>query len=204
VKVKSAKKLDWYKQGGFESVIFVPAPPSSDLQKMYQEAVKMSGLKIRVVERAGRSVKSYLQRSDPFRMPGCSMGDCFVCTSEGKGNCRAKGVTYEVCCVPCSNKPYPCKHRYIGETARSAYSRGREHLSDLTKRSASSALWNHCKEVHNGSMVDFKMSVIKRYKNDAMMRQIMEPVTIESTNQIELLNTNQEWNFVSFPRVGIE
>ena len=203
VKEKRDKKVDWYKRGGFESVIFIPATPGSYLCKKYQKAVKASGLKIRIVERAGRSVKSLLQRSDPFRVSSCSRGDCFVCTSDGKGNCRAKGVTYEVCCVPCSKMPSPCRCKYIGETARNAYSRGKEHLSGLMNRSKSSVLWDHCKEVHNGSIVDFKMSVIKRYKNDAMMRQIMEAVTIESSNQVELLNTKQEWNFISFPRVGI-
>ena len=66
-----------------------------------------------------------------------------------------------------------------------------------------SVLWEHCTDVHSGNMVDFKMSVIKRYKNDAMMRQIMESVIIESSDQGELLNTKQEWNYISFPRIDL-
>ena len=124
-----------------------------------------------------------------------------MCSSGGRGNCRAMGVTYEIHCVQCSIMSPPGRYKYIGETARNAYTRGREHLSLL--RNKTSFLWEHCKEVHNGSMVDFKMSVIKRYKNDALMRQIMEVVVIENSTEEELLNTKQEWNFVSFPRVGI-
>ena len=80
------------------------------------------------------------------------------------------GITYKIVCVPCSGMPPPGRYRYIGETARNAYTRGREHLSMLKNRSQASVLWEHCKDVHSGKMVDFKMSVIKRYKNDAMMR----------------------------------
>ena len=64
-------------------------------------------------------------------------------------------------------------------------------------------LWEHCKDVHSGNVVDFKMSVLKRYKNDAMKRQIMESVIIENREQGDLLNSKTEWNFVSFPRVGL-
>ena len=75
------------------------------------------------------------------------------------------------------------RYRYIGETARNAYSRGREHLSMLKNRNKASVLWEDCRDVHSGNMVDFKMSVIKRYKNDAVLRQIMESVIIESSDQ---------------------
>ena len=66
-----------------------------------------------------------------------------------------------------------------------------------------SVLWEHCRDAHSGNMVDFKMSVIKRYKNDAMLRQIMESVIIESSNQGELLNSKTEWNYIYFPRIAL-
>ena len=71
LKLKKGKKVKWYEQGGFESVIFVPATPRSSLQKSYQEVVWDSGIKIRVVERAGRTVKTFIQRSNPFRTQFC-------------------------------------------------------------------------------------------------------------------------------------
>ena len=113
------------------------------------------------------------------------------------------GVVYEIVCVPCSGMASPGRYRYIGETARNAYTRGREHLSMLRNKNKASVLWKHCRDVHSGNMIGFKMSVIKRYKNDAMKRQIMESVIIESSNQEELLNDKTEWNYVYFPRVSL-
>ena len=56
--------------------------------------------------------------------------------------CRpAHGVTYEFECQGCEN-------RYIGETARNAYTRGTEHAGGLENRDEKSALWKHCVEKH--------------------------------------------------------
>ena len=58
VKEKKAKKVDWNKRGGYKSVVFVPATLKSALQKTFREALSDSGLRVRVVERAGRTVKN--------------------------------------------------------------------------------------------------------------------------------------------------
>ena len=85
---RRAKRENWYKKGGYESVIFVPSTPHSQLAKRYHETVKETGLKIKVVERSGRTVKSILQKSDPHEQPRCTTEEgCMVC--EGvKGNGR--------------------------------------------------------------------------------------------------------------------
>ena len=62
MKEKRTKKVDWYKRGGYESVVFVPATPKSALQKTFREALSDIVLRVRVVERAGRTVKNFLQR----------------------------------------------------------------------------------------------------------------------------------------------
>ena len=82
---KRDKQVNWYKKGGYESVIFVPATPNSELQKKYSDEVSKSGLKIRIVERAGKS-KSFIQRSDPFTDKNCRQDDCMLCKSGGKGS----------------------------------------------------------------------------------------------------------------------
>ena len=106
--------------------MFGPATPKSALQKTFKVALRDSGLRVRVVERAGHIVKSFMQRSNPFQTPTCfKQDDCFVCSTGGKGSCRAMGVTYEIVCVPCSGMPSPGRYRYIGETARNTYTRGR-------------------------------------------------------------------------------
>ena len=98
----------------------------------------------------------------------------------------------------------PVKYKYIGETARNAYNRDKEYLAGLRNKSKTSCLWEHCRYIHCGEVVNFQMSVLKRYKNDCMLRQIMEAVTIENSENNVLLNTTSEWNYIAFPRIAIE
>ena len=41
------------------------------------------------------------------------------------------------------------------------------------------------------------------YKNDAMLRQIMEAVQIEGRDDTSLMNNRAEWNMTRVPRVNI-
>ncbi|KAK3742846.1 hypothetical protein QZH41_004525 [Actinostola sp. cb2023] len=61
--------------------------------------------------------------------------------------------------------------KYVGETARNAYTRGAEHAKALEAREQRSALWTHCKEKHNGATQDFPTSIKKVLYRDAMLRQ---------------------------------
>ncbi|KAL9976409.1 hypothetical protein ACROYT_G013708 [Oculina patagonica] len=121
---KSKKKEDWYKKGGNEAVIFVPATPGSRLQKEYQREIRDQGYRIKVVEKTGTTLKAVLQKSDPFKRQRCGREDCLVCKQAGKGPCNAHGVTYDIECQG-------CKDKYIGETARNAYTRDIEHTGGL-------------------------------------------------------------------------
>ena len=85
--MKKKRAVRWYTQGRYESVIFVPSTPRSVLQRQYQEEINRHDIKIRVVEKAGRSVKSMLQRSDPFKPRTCGRALCFICETEKKGSC---------------------------------------------------------------------------------------------------------------------
>ena len=69
--MKKEKAAVWYKQGGYESVIFTPSTPELSLQRQYQSETHRQGLKICVVEKVGQSVKSMVQRSDPFKERTC-------------------------------------------------------------------------------------------------------------------------------------
>ena len=121
------KRSNWYKKSGNEAVIFLQATPKSQLQKRYQEEIKRQGFKIKVVEKAGVAIKKLLQRSDPFKSWKCEREDCAVCRESGRGPCDWQSVTYEIKCAECGDI-------YIGETSRSAYTRGKEHMKSLAKR----------------------------------------------------------------------
>ena len=105
----------------------MPSTPQSQLKRSYQKEIARSGLRIKVVERSGITLKSKLQVSNPFKPQRCGRDDCFVCSSEGTGNCNTEGITYEVKCLgDCA-----VKDLYKGESARNAYTRGHKHMSDL-------------------------------------------------------------------------
>ena len=42
---KSGKRDDWYKRGGDEAIIFVPATPGSQLQTKYQSEIRNQGIR---------------------------------------------------------------------------------------------------------------------------------------------------------------
>ena len=85
--------------------------------------------------------------------------------------CDAVGVMYSITCTDCINDNE--KERvYIGDTSHSAYTRGKEHLTSLSRREEGSALWKHSKEIHDGHLPVFRISVTGQFRDDAMLRQI--------------------------------
>ena len=74
-KVRSSK--NWY--GVIkDTVLFVQAAPGEILKTEVQAVVKADGLKVKVVEAGGRSMKQYLQRSDVGPVQTCGL-PCVVC-----------------------------------------------------------------------------------------------------------------------------
>ena len=73
---REINKKAWYKKGGYESVMFIPATPKGELKKSYQQEIRKSGFKIKVIEKAGTPLKKILQKSDPFRKKFCDRRDC--------------------------------------------------------------------------------------------------------------------------------
>ena len=112
-KRKIEKKRNWYKTNGNESVIFVPCTPKETLKKVYEREIEKSPFKIKVVERSGRKLKDILHKKDPFKSLQCGRNDCFVCTSNGKGDCTKENVTYIIQCTENFQK----KDIYPGETS---------------------------------------------------------------------------------------
>ena len=194
---KEQKKKNWYRQGGFDSVLFVPTTPAGKLKRMYEKEIQRSGIRIKVVERTGRTLKSQLQTSDPFKPEVCGRHDCYVCTTTGKGNCDAESVTYNIGC-----EGQECvKGQYKGETAGNGFTRGLQHRTNLANRNLdNSPLWRHCLEEHGGEMQRFQMSITGTFKNDPMLRQITEAVQINRTDRNELMNNSAEWNMTHVPR----
>ena len=198
---RRAKKGDWFKGGKQknETVIFVPATPGGELRKRYQKLISDTKVKVAVAEVPGASIKKRLQKSDPFKEEKCrDPAKCMVCDGEGKGGrCRSEGATYEIGCKGCNGK-------YVGETSRNAFTRGREHLLDLHRKNAKSPLHLHNTEKHSDAPPPgFEMKVTGVFGGDATKRQVRESVLIQKVPEDELINRRDEWRQVKLPRVEL-
>jgi hypothetical protein len=199
-KEKEQKKKNWYRNGGFDSVLFIPKTPDEKLKKMHENEIQKSGMRIKVVERTGETLKSQLQMSNPFKQRQCERTECFLCTTSNIGNCNTEGITYN---IECQN-PTCKRYVYRGESANNGYTRGKKQLADLRGKDIdNSPLWRHCVEEHSGRIQDFSMAVSGTFRNDTMLRQITEAVQINNTDQDILMNSRAEWRMARVPRVTI-
>ena len=92
----------------------------------------------------------------------------------------------------------------MGETGRSGYESGFEHLDQLASLSKKSVMLRHMEDKHEHE--DFSEGkwgmLITRYKRSAFERQIDEAVTIErESKNSEILNSKSEWNQSQLPRL---
>ena len=149
---KKLKARQW--AGNAESVVFVQATPGEELKKSTQEVANKSELKIKVVERGGRTMKGLLQKSDIVPNKKCWNEQCPVCLTEEKGSCCKENLGYSIQCQTCWTDQNKLddgikERKYImhGETNRTAKVRCSEHRSAL-QRKDNSNLWEHCVKEH--------------------------------------------------------
>ena len=148
-------------------MLFVAMTPNSELKKTYEKEIRSSGLRVKVVERTGRTLKSQLQCSDPFREENCGRVDCFVCTSMGKGNCETENITYKIKC----QSERCTKGTYTGESASNSYTRGKQHIMHYNSKNVEqSPMWRHCVEKHGGRRQQFTMDVTKSFRDISRRR----------------------------------
>ena len=94
-------------------------------------------------------------------------------------------------------------YRYIGESSRSSYERGGEHVKDLKFRRPKSHMLRHCVDKHpnmDPDKVDFRMRVLTSHKS-AFERQLREAVLIDHFAGPNLLNSKMEYNRCSIPKM---
>ena len=187
-KEKERKKKDWYKRGGYETVIFVPCTHESILLKKLQRDIDKSQLKVKLIEKAGTTLGNLLRTSDPRKDKKCDRTDCPVCTTGGKGNCKTLDVNYFMTCENCEHDGI-----YKGTTTRGGYIRGKEHIGDMESKRDKSDMWRHCVEKHNGEIRDFRMDIVDTFKRDPMLRQVTESVRISRTKKEQLINKKEEY-----------
>ena len=149
-KKKRRSKASWYKP--HDTVMFCPPTPKSELANKFRDIVekerKNGGISIKVVEKAGRKIRELLPGLKGKK--NCGREDCIIHTSGGNGNCNKEGVVYKAQCMSCEADGK--SSIYIGESSKSVYVRGRQHLAATRDpdRNASNAFAKHLREHHNG------------------------------------------------------
>ena len=94
---------------------------------------------------------------------------------------------------------------YIGETGRSAWERGAEHMRAWREKEEGSFLWKHEANQHGeGNLLEeeVKMKVISKPRK-ALQRQVEEAVRIEGVMGGELMNSKKGYGTNKIPRITI-
>ena len=94
---------------------------------------------------------------------------------------------------------------YIGETSRSAYERGHEHLKDLEFKRGKSHYLRHAVEHHPTvppESLKFCMKILSCHKS-AFERQIREAVMIDINAGPNLMNSKLEYSRCAIPKMSI-
>ena len=124
------------RNGRYDSVMFVEATPGSAMKTRIEQVMRRLKLKIKVVERVGCTIKDLLQRSNPFGVRDCERNNCLIYAQGDNVDCRTRGCVYEFMCEE-------CKRLYRGQTGRSIYERGQEHLDAWEERDDECPLQRH-------------------------------------------------------------
>ena len=210
------KKKEWFSKNQssqelkYTATMFIPPTPNSVLVRELQAQERLNNQGrdwgIKFVERRGTTVDSILSKSYPWPTLYCEDPKCFPCSTADQSrpprwSCRTPGVAYRVTCLLC--KETDNTSTYEGESGRNAYSRGKEHLRDLTNNSKESPLVNHQQKVHPGQPHKFRMTILKTFRQ-ALDRQIEEATRIEETGENPLqMNSRSEWRSTPLPQLGL-
>ena len=188
---------------------------------MRQEEARVAaitGYRVKIVERSGSQLRRILCKKDPFDRISCGR-ICMSCRNEKtRGTCRKRNITYMMSCDPCNEKEGEGDEVergelagsgggsvYVGETYRSSFERGSEHISSYSARNETSHMWKHHTSKHQEEEeISFSMKVIKQHRS-SFSRQTHEAVLIEmmDSGSVDILNSKGGFNRCSIPRLSV-
>ena len=121
---------------------------------------------------------------------------------------------YQIQCLECaaaasSDNSAPGQPRcrpaiYTGQTSRTGFERGEEHLDGLLKKNENNPLYKHVADKHQNAEVKFKMTVVKRHFS-AFSRLIHEALRIENMSKLDVvvMNSRGEFQRNNLPRLRV-
>ena len=112
-----------------------------------------------------------------------------------------EGVCYAISCDRCANQGVAAT--YYGESSRTPYLRGREHLQGQTRHLEENPLYKHDVVHHLGVKGGYSMRVLRRHKAP-LSRQLHEATEIELSKDKIIMNSKGEYNCARLPRITVE
>ena len=92
----------------------------------------------------------------------------------------------------------------MGESSRSGYERGMNHLDDYKARHEDSHMWGHALTHHGGRMdLQFKFVIVKTFQK-ALTRQISEAVRTRKRGEDLILNKKGVFNRCALPELAVK
>ena len=203
---KLLAKSAWFRPA--DSVMRVPCTPGAllvtQVRKVVEEESKRLGLRIKVQEGAGVSLRRSLTTTDLKAGEPCPQGDCPLClTGEGKGGLHhhRSGAVYQGECLLCGD----LVAKYWGESGDSAYCRALQHQKSIANREEKNAFAKHLLIHHpnqQGKQDAFKFSLLEVHKKP-LPRLVSESCYIYNNEADHLMNSKAEWNQPLVPRVVV-
>ena len=209
---RSLKGAAWFRPA--DTVLFLPATPDSVLadraRKVVNQEGKRLGVTVKVVERAGLSLKQQLVKTDLSLGGPCPQGDCTICeTNPGEGGSlqhHRSGALYEGACLICPDeRGENFTAVYFGESGDSGYVRTGEHRTCVVRKDLGNAFAKHLADEHperEGDVKAFCFKVMKTFQK-SLYRQISEAVKIYGCKATVVLNSRAEWEQPSIDRVMV-
>ena len=212
------KQTESSEEKDFTTVLFVNQTPNGilakRLQKVENDISKLTGDRVKIVERGGTSIRKILVKSNPWAGGSfCGRENCLPCMSDDNQDCFSKGVVYDITCTTCDNEAKlkndanAPEYRYTGTTSRSLHERGAEHLKAFKDGDQEkSFMLKHSLDKHEGKYIQFNMKVIKKHYS-AFSRLTHEAVRIDRNSRnpnVSSLNSKSEFGRGNLPRLIID
>ena len=115
--------------------------------------------------------------------------------------CGKESVCYQISCDRCRETGIAAD--YYGESSRTPYLRGQEHLKGQALRHEDNPLHKHDSIHHLGNKGTYSMKVLRTHKQP-LSRQVQEAVEIQSSKSQIIMNSKSEYNGSKLPRITIE
>jgi hypothetical protein len=173
-----------------------------EIEKKLEKYEAPDGVKAKVMENSGRSVKNVLVRNDPFPREHCGREECTMNNGKCREKCYTANANYTIKCKRCdfklneiienivdvnedSENMTDVEHEvpeeiletthYAGETSRSVHFRFLLHLAMY--RNKKNHMWEHVKDKHGSVVGDSKgredFEVVLTAKDKCVQRRVV-------------------------------